>query len=90
VRIKYQRQVDLPITFDGMIFDEGLRLDILVEKLIICELKAVVEMKPVWKAQMLGHLRLTVSILVFLSTLTCLLLKTASIELYYNLCGLEP
>jgi hypothetical protein len=30
------------------------------------------------------------SVLVFLSILTCLLLKTASIELYYNLCGLVP
>ena len=39
--LKYQRQVDLPITYDGMIFDEGLRLDVLVEELIICELKAV-------------------------------------------------
>jgi len=40
-----------------MIFDEGLRLDILVEELIICELKAVDEMNPVWKAPILGHLR---------------------------------
>ena len=39
--LKYQRQVDIPITYDGMIFDEGLRLDVFVEGLIICELKAV-------------------------------------------------
>lgn len=57
--LKYKRQVDLPITYDGMIFDEGLRLDVLVEELIICELKAVDEMNPVWKAQILSHLRLT-------------------------------
>ncbi len=31
--LKYQRQVDIPITYDGMIFDEGLRLDVLVEEL---------------------------------------------------------
>jgi len=29
-----------------MIFDKGLRLDVLVEELIICELKAVDEMNP--------------------------------------------
>ena len=39
--LKYQRQVDIPIKYDGVIFDEGLRLDVLVENLIICELKAV-------------------------------------------------
>jgi len=33
--LKYKRQVDLPITYDGMMFDEGLRLDVLVEELII-------------------------------------------------------
>ena len=64
--LKYQRQVDLPITYDGMIFDEGLRLDVLVEELIICELKAVDEMDPVWKAQILSHLRLTGKRLGFL------------------------
>ena len=41
--LKYQRQVDIPITYDGLIFDEGLRLDVLIEELIICELKAVDE-----------------------------------------------
>ncbi len=45
--LKYQRQVDIPIVYDGTIFDEGLRLDVLVEELIICELKAVDEMNPV-------------------------------------------
>ncbi len=64
--LKYQRQVDLPITYDGMIFDEGLRLDVLVEELIICELKAVDEMNPVWKAQILSHLSLTGKRLGFL------------------------
>ena len=54
-----QRQVDLPIKYDGMIFDEGLRLDVLVEGLVICELKAVDQMNPVWEAQILSHLRLT-------------------------------
>jgi GxxExxY protein len=56
--LKYQRQVDIPITYDGMIFDEGLRLDVFVEELIICELKAVDEMNPIWKAQILSHLKL--------------------------------
>ena len=57
--LKYQRQVDIPIKYDGMFFDEGLRLDVLVEDLVICELKAVDKVNPVWDAQLLSHLKLT-------------------------------
>jgi GxxExxY protein len=39
--LQYQRQVNLPIVYDGMTFDEGLRVDAFVEDSIICELKAV-------------------------------------------------
>lgn len=45
--LKYQRQVDIPIVYDEIVFDEGLRIDVLVEDLIICDLKAVDEMNPV-------------------------------------------
>ena len=37
----------------------GLRLDVLVDDLVICELKAVEEMNSVWQAQLLSHLKLT-------------------------------
>lgn len=55
----YQRQVKLPIEYDGITFDEGLRLDILVENLIICELKAAEPMNSLWEAQLLSYMRLT-------------------------------
>ena len=64
--MKYQRQVDIPIIYDGMVFDEGLRIDVLVEDLIICELQAVEEMNPVWEAQILSHLKLAGKRLGFL------------------------
>ena len=38
---KVKRQVDIPIEFDGITFDEGLRLDAIVEDLVITEFKAV-------------------------------------------------
>jgi GxxExxY protein len=57
--LRYARQIDIPITYDGLLFDEGLRLDVLVEDVIICELKAVDEMNPVWEAQLLSHLKLS-------------------------------
>ena len=56
--LKYKRQVDIPIVYDGITFDEGFRLDVLVEDLIICEIKAVDQENPVWRAQILSHLKL--------------------------------
>jgi len=73
--LKYQRQVDLPITYDGITFDEGLRLDVFVEELVICELKAVEQMNPVWKAQILSHLQLTGKRLGFLINFNVPLIK---------------
>jgi len=64
--LRYQRQIDVPIVYDGITFDEGLCLDVLVESSIICELKAVDEMNPVWEAQILSHLKLTGKRLGFL------------------------
>lgn len=54
-----QRQVDIPIQFEDITFDEGLRLDVLVNDLVICELKALETVNPVWEAQLLSHLKLT-------------------------------
>jgi len=73
--LKYQRQVDIPIVYDGITFDEGLRLDVLVEELIICELKAVDEINPVWEAQILSHLKLTDKRLGFLINFNVRLIK---------------
>ena len=57
--LSYLRQVDIPIVYDNLIFDEGLRLDVLVENEVICELKAIETVNPVWQAQLLSHLKLT-------------------------------
>jgi GxxExxY protein len=73
--LQYKRQVDIPIVYDGLIFNEGLRLDVLVEELIICKLKAVDEMNPVWEAQILSHLKLTGKRLGFLVNFNVSLIK---------------
>jgi GxxExxY protein len=54
-----RRQIDIPIVYDGIVFEEGLRLDVLVNDLVICELKALENVNPVWEAQLLSHLKLT-------------------------------
>jgi GxxExxY protein len=53
------RQVDIPIQYDGITFEEGLRLDLLVDRRVVIETKAVDQVNPVWQAQVLSHLKLT-------------------------------
>jgi len=61
-----RRQVPVPIIYDGIKFDAALRLDVLVENLVICELKTAEEMKAVFTAQLLTQLKLTGKRLGFL------------------------
>ena len=53
------RQTLVPIQYDGVAFDEALRLDLLIENKVIAEVKAVEIVNPVWLAQILSHLKLT-------------------------------
>ena len=69
------RQVNIPINYDGVTFDEGFRLDVLVDRLVICELKAVGEMKPVFTSQLLTQLKLTQKRLGFLINFNVPLIK---------------
>lgn len=73
--VKHKKQVDMPIVYDGITFEEGLRLDVLVEDLIVCELKAVDEMNKVWEAQILSHLKLTGKRIGFLINFNVPLIK---------------
>lgn len=54
-----KRQLNIGIVFDDIVFEEGLRLDVLVNDFVICELKALETVNPVWEAQILSHLKLT-------------------------------
>ena len=73
--LQVTRQLDIPIVYDGITFEEGLRLDILVENLVICEIKAVEQVNPVWQAQVLSHLKLTGKRLGFLINFNVPLIK---------------
>jgi len=53
------RQVPVPIRFEGVTFDEGFRADLIVEKKVIVELKSVERVQPVHSKQVLTYLRLT-------------------------------
>jgi GxxExxY protein len=73
--INFKRQVNLPIFYDGLLFAEGLRLDVLIEETIICELKAVDIVNPVWQAQILSHLKMTKKNIGFLINFNVALIK---------------
>lgn len=51
-------QVGLPILYKNIQIDAGLRLDLLVEKLVVVEIKAVERILPVHEAQLLTYLKL--------------------------------
>ena len=57
--LQIERQKTLPITYDGIQFKEGFRVDIIVENKIIIELKSVEEVTKVHKKQLLTYLRLS-------------------------------
>jgi GxxExxY protein len=54
-----ETQVAVPVTYKDLRMESGLRLDLLVEKCVIVEIKAVEMMNPVYEAQLLTYLRLT-------------------------------
>ncbi|HUC83447.1 MAG TPA: GxxExxY protein [Flavisolibacter sp.] len=74
--ILFERQQSLPIIYDNLKFDEGLRVDVFVEQKIICELKAVELVNPLWQAQVLSHLKLTGCHVGFLINFNVAIIKT--------------
>ncbi|HEV2112493.1 MAG TPA: GxxExxY protein, partial [Terriglobales bacterium] len=52
-------QVWLPVIYDGMQFDSGYKIDVLVEELVIVELKVVEPLLDVHQAQLLSYLKLS-------------------------------
>jgi len=54
-----EREVKLPIMFEGVSLESALRIDMLVNKCVIAELKSVESMNPVFEAQLMTYLRLS-------------------------------
>ena len=69
------REVMVPIHYDGIELEEGFRLDLLVNDLVVVEVKSVEKIIPVFDAQVLTHLKLTNKRLGFLINFNVLLIK---------------
>ena len=57
--LKVQTQVPLPINYRGVLIDAAYRLDLVIDDLVIVELKAVERLLPIHEAQLLSYLKLS-------------------------------
>ncbi len=55
---RVERQKPIGIEFDGMVFEEGFRADLLVDEQVLLELKCVDKLAPIHTRQLLTYLRL--------------------------------
>ncbi len=57
--IQFQHQVPLPVVYKGRRLDCGYRLDLLIDRQVVVEIKAIDHLEKVHDAQLLTYLRLT-------------------------------
>ena len=57
--LSFKKQKPLSVTYKGLKLDCGYRLDVVVENLVILELKSCEKIEPIHKAQLLTYLKLT-------------------------------
>ena len=57
--LRAERQKALPVSYKGVRIDCGYRIDLLVEREVIVELKAVSRIEPIHEAQLLSYLKLS-------------------------------
>lgn len=69
--LKATRQVLVPIKYKGNVLKTELRCDLLVEDCIVVELKAVMEMIPIFEAQIMTYARLMEIPKAILINFTC-------------------
>lgn len=57
--LNYERQVPLPVVYKGLKLECGYRLDIVVNRSVILEIKSVEALSPIHEAQLLTYLKLS-------------------------------
>lgn len=57
-KVGFVRQHPIPIVYEDVVLDRGLRIDLLFEEQLVVELKAIEHFLPIHEAQLLTHLRL--------------------------------
>ncbi|NOZ03853.1 MAG: GxxExxY protein [FCB group bacterium] len=57
--LTFNRQVALPIKYKGLTFNDGYRIDVVVENKVVVELKAVDKLLPIHEAQLLTYMKIS-------------------------------
>ena len=57
--LEVRSQVGLPVVYEEVELEVGYRIDLLVEGVVIVELKSVVSLEPIHEAQLLSYLKLS-------------------------------
>ena len=55
--LKFERQKAIPISYKGIALEAGYRLDFVIEKQVIVEIKSVSQLLPIHEAQLLAYLK---------------------------------
>lgn len=82
--IKVLSEVGLPIKYEKVILEVGYRIDLLVEDLLIVELKSVNQLAPIHKAQILTYLKLSGKSLGLLLNFNTVRLKDGIVRVIYS------
>jgi GxxExxY protein len=83
--LEVQRQMVIPIEYEGIKFEEGFRADLMVADKVIVELKSVETVLPVHKKQVLTYLRLSDKKLGLLINFGAVLIKDGISRIVNNL-----
>ena len=73
--IAHETQVPIPLVYEGISTGTGLRLDLLVERSLIVEIKALEKLLPIHQSQLLTYLKLSNLRLGFLINFNVILFK---------------
>ena len=57
--LEVERQVAVPIVYQNLVFEEGFRADLMLNRKVLVEIKSVERLAPVHKKQLLTYLRLS-------------------------------
>ena len=58
LELPFERQVDLPVIYKGLQLDAGYRMDVVIERAVVVEVKSVEKVLPIHEAQLLTYMKL--------------------------------
>jgi GxxExxY protein len=74
-------QVGLPVVYDGQRLEIGYRIDLLVQEMVVVEIKAIDAIAPVHRAQLLSYLKLSAKPLGLLLNFNVVLMKQGIVRM---------